>query len=486
MVPEASHRGIVMRTDSGFLDEIEQRALRYFCEQTDPVTGLTRDRAPADGSPSHAPASIAASGFALTAWCIGADRGWLDRAEAVRSALTLLRSVNRTVAQEHGWIYHFIDVHTGARVWHSEASTIDTALFLQGALLAREYLGDPEVSALVNGIYARIDWNWALNGGRTLSHGWMPGTGFLADRWDSYSELLGLYLLGIGAPANPLPAESWDAWRREPVAVFGDRRFINSPALFTHQYSHAWFDFRGKHDRYLDYWANSVDATLAQRDWCATLSARFNRWAEGLWGLTASDSARGYVSWGGPQKSADRLDGTVVPCAPGGSLPFAPQECLKALRLMIEAGGARVWGRYGFSDAFNPQTGWVSPDVIAIDAGITLLMAENLRSGFCWKFFMRAPETRRAFLLAGFEPESPGRPFESPVLAKTARGIRPMPAASGGWVLMGAGTFRAAAPDRRPASTLPGPSRDPDPLWAQSVKREDGAPAPQGWRPRAG
>jgi hypothetical protein len=419
--PAPSRPGLSMRSDSAFLDEIEWRAFRFFRDHTDPATGLTRDRAPSDGSPSRAPASIAASGFALTAWCVGVDRGWIDGETATQHALTLLRSVDRSVAQEHGWIYHFVDIHSGARMWRSEASTIDTALFLQGALLAREYLDNPEVSTLVNRIYARIDWVWALNGGRTLSHGWRPPTGFLTDRWDSYSELLGLYLLGIGAPVNPLPAECWGAWRREPVAVYGTHTFINSPALFTHQYSHAWFDFRGMHDQYVDYWENSVEATLAQREWCATLSTRFNRWSSDLWGLTASDSTRGYVNWGGPEGALDGLDGTVVPSAPAGSLPFAPQECLIALRRMLEVGGSRVWGRYGFADAFNPQTGWVSTDVIAIDMGITLAMAENLRSGFCWTYFMRAPESRRAFALTGFERESPGRPFDSPVLEKAVR-----------------------------------------------------------------
>ena len=473
LAPEASHPRIVLPSNSDLLDEIEQRAVRFFSDQTDPETGLTRDRAPSDGSPSRAPASIAASGFALTAWCIGVDRGWLDREAVTQSALTLLRFVDRSVAQEHGWIYHFINIHTGARTWRSEASTIDTTLFLQGALLAREYLDNPEVSALVNEIYARIDWNWALNGGRTLSHGWKPETGFLADRWDSYSELLGLYLLGIGAPANSLPADSWRAWRRGPVEVYGVHTFISSPALFTHQYSHAWFDFRGQHDQYVDYWENSVDATLAQREWCATLSTRFNRWSGGLWGLTASDSARGYVDWGGPENSTDRLDGTVVPCAPGGSLPFAPQECLRALRQMLEVGGERVWGRYGFADAFNPQTGWVSPDVIAIDVGITLAMAENLRSGFCWKYFMRAPETRRAFALTGFERDSPRRPFNSPVFAKAAREIRRVQAISSGRGVAVTRTSRAVRPDQQPGSTLRGPIERPNPVWPLPAKPED-------------
>ena len=389
--------------DAVFLDDLQARAFRYFDEHSDPVTGLTRDRAPADGSASDAPASIAASGFALTSWCIAAHRGWVPRETIVLRTRTALRFILEHVQHERGWIYHFINIRTGERMWNSEASTIDTALFLKGALMAREYLDDAEVRSLVDKLYARIDWVWALNGGRTLTHGWRPETGFLPYRWDSYCELLGLYLLGIGAPANALPADSWNAWER-PVASYGRRTFIHFPPLFAHQYAHAWFDFRGKRDRYADYWKNSVDATLAQRDWCANLGTTFNHWSRNFWGVTASDSAKGYVDWGGPVSGEERLDGTVVPCAPGGSLPFAPRECLGTLQQMRAIGGESVWGRYGFADAFNPQTGWVSPDIIAIDVGITLIMAENLRSEFVWKHFMRAPEARRGLALAGFRP----------------------------------------------------------------------------------
>ncbi|MGC4074556.1 MAG: glucoamylase family protein [Nibricoccus sp.] len=389
--------------DGAFLDDLQLRSLRYFDEHSDPVTGLTRDRAPIDGSASEAPASVAATGFALTAWCIGEQRGWLSHDEVVTRARRVLHFVHDHVEHEHGWLYHFVNVHTGKRVWLCEASTIDTALFLKGAILAREYLRDPEVTRLVNKLYARIDWRWALNNGATLTHGWRPETGFIAHRWDSYSELLGLYLLGIGAPSNALPATAWNAWRRGPVVTYGSRTFIHYPPLFAHQYAHAWFDFRGKRDHYADYWQNSVDATLAQRDWCADLAQKFTLWSRTLWGVTASDSARGYMDWGGPTGGSERLDGTLVPCAPGGSLPFAPRECLDSLRNMRAIGGDRVWGRYGFADAFNPQTGWVSHDVIAIDVGITLVMAENLRSEFVWRHFMRAPEARRGLALAGFK-----------------------------------------------------------------------------------
>ncbi|HVU25988.1 MAG TPA: glucoamylase family protein [Opitutus sp.] len=404
--------------DAALLDEIEHRAVRYFEEQTDPDTGLTHDRANADGlGVNESPASIAATGFALTAWCIADARGWVPPGEALRRVKTVLRFVAHGAAEEHGWIYHFLDASTGERAWNCEASTIDTALFLSGAISARQYFDEPEVTALVNAIYRRVNWRWALNGGRTLTHGWRPETGFIHSRWDSYAELMGLYLLGIGAPANELAPESWEAWRREPVVSFKGRKFIEAGPLFTHQYAHAWFDFRGQRDEHADYWVNSVEATLAQRDWFAQLGNRFHGWSRDLWGLTASDSAHGYTAWGGPDGfDPDEVDGTVVPCAPGGSVPFAPAECLAALRQMRQVGGAKVWRRYGFVDAFNPQTGWASQDVIGIDQGITLLMAENYRSGLVWKVFMDAPEVRLGMRLAGFRPEVP----EVPVVTRLA------------------------------------------------------------------
>ncbi len=389
------------QTDTALLDEMERRAVMFFVDQSDPHTGLTRDRAPNHLHAAHAPASTAATGFALSAWCIADDRGWLADGEAIRRVRTTLQFAAYLLPNEHGWFYHFVDPSTGRRAPYSEVSTIDTALFLQGAIFAREYFGDPEINALVDRIYRRIDWQWARNGGASLSMGWKPETGFLAARWNSYSELMGLYLLGMGAPAHGLPAAAWEAWLRPQVTIAG-RTFIDCGPLFTHQYAHAWFDFRGVHDRHADYWRNSVNATLAQRTWSAAQQTRYSHWSANLWGLTASDGPHGYMAWGTPAYGDDYSDGTVVPCAPGGSLPFAPRECLTALHQMRTTGGAAVWGRYGFADAFNPQTGWVSPDVIGIDLGITLVMAENLRSGLVWNTFMRAPEVQRGMQAAGF------------------------------------------------------------------------------------
>lgn len=386
--------------DNQLLEDIQKRGVLYFAEHSNFETGLTHDRASNTGSDSKAPASIAATGFALSAWCIADARGWLPPGYAVERVRTTLRFVANHTEHERGWFYHFIDARTGRRAWNSEASTIDTTLFLQGAIQAREYFRDAETTKLVNEIYGRIDWRWALNGGKTLTHGWLPESGFIPYRWDSYSELMGLYLLGIGAPQNPLPADTWDAWRR-PKAEYAGRTFIMGGPLFTHQYAQAWFDFRGLQDAYADYWQNSVEATLAQRDWFAKQREQY--WSNDVWGLTASDSARGYRAWGTPGHDTES-DGTLVPCAPGGSLPFAPRECLDVLERMRAIGGKALWGRYGFADAFNPETGWTAPDVIGINVGITLIMAENLRTGMVWDTFMRAPEVQRGMDLAGFKP----------------------------------------------------------------------------------
>lgn len=410
-------RNALTASDTVFLNEVQRRAVLYFLEQSDPRTGLTHDRAPASGLRSKAPSSCAATGFALTAYCIADSRGWLAAGEALRRTRQALQFVAEHHAHERGLLYHFVDAATGVRKWKSEASTIDTALFLKGAIFAREYLRDAEVTRLVDQIYNRIDWRWALNGGTTLSHGWLPESGFIPYRWDSYSELMGMYLLGIGAEKNALPAEAWHAWRRGPLATHAGRTFIQCGPLFTHQFAHGWFDFRGVRDAHADYWQNSVDATLAQRAWSAQQSKRFQHWSADMWGLTASDGPRGYIAWGTPDHEPDRSDGTLVPCAPAGSLPFAPRECITALKRMREIGGEKLWGRYGFADAFNPQTGWIASDVIGIDQGITLVMAENLRSELVWDIFMRAPEVQRGMQLAGFTEDK-----TKPVLAKAKDG----------------------------------------------------------------
>jgi hypothetical protein len=397
-----SHRVQLSPEDHALLEDLQRAISRFFWEAASPYTGLVKDRSRADGQDPRDVASIAATGFGLTALCIADRRSYLDSKKVRERVLAALRFLVR-MPNQHGFYFHFVNLHTAERVWQCEVSTIDTAILLCGVLTCRQYFEDAEIRRLATEIYERVDWPWMLNGGKTLSHGWKPESGFLKARWDSYCELMMLYLLGLGSSTYPLPAETWHAWKR-PLWNYEDMRYVGSEApLFVHQYSHAWFDFRGKRDRYADYFENSVVATGVHRDWCIGLNKRFPHFGPDLWGITASDSAGGYVVWGGPPTMGP-LDGTLVPCAAGGSIPFLPQETTRVLRTMRERFGKKVWKRYGLVDAFNPQTNWYNPDVIGIDLGIMLLMAENARSGFVWETFMKSPEAQRALERAGFRP----------------------------------------------------------------------------------
>lgn len=385
-----------------FLDELQRASFRYFWEAADPNTGLVKDRSKADGPDVREVASVAATGFGLSALCIAHEREFVPRQDIERRVLATLRFLWTGLPHEHGFFYHFINMRSGERVWKCELSTIDSAILFCGVLTAQQHFTNSEIRRLATQIYERVDWPWMLVESNLLCHGWKPETGFLKARWNEYCELMMLYLLAIGSPTHPIPPESWKAWNR-PVFEYKGVKYINPKApLFVHQYSHAWFDFRGKRDQFADYYENSVVATKAHRFFCMNLRERFSHFSEDLWGITASDSAKGYTAWGGPPEHG-KIDGTVVPCAAGGSLPFLPNETLKVLRTMRERYGDKVWKRYGFVDAFNPETRWYNPDVIGIDVGITLLMAENLRTGFVWKTFMKNPEMRRAMELAGFK-----------------------------------------------------------------------------------
>ena len=396
---------------------MEHREFRYFWEQSDPHTGLVLDRARADGAPSDAhhliPASIAATGFGLTAICIAAERHWVSDEDARERTRTTLRFFAERAAQEHGWYYHWLDQKTGTRVWQSEVSSIDSALLLAGILTARQaFQSDAEIVRLANLIYDRVDFPWMLNGSpNLLDHGWTPEKGFLPYRWNDYSEETLLYILAIGSRAHPITPDAWYAWER-PGMVYDGFTYIGRGPLFTHQYSQAWVDYRRRREirgGHVDYFQNSIAATRAHRAFCMSLAKTFPGYSENIWGISASDSVKGYVAWGGPPPDP-RIDGTVVPSAAGGSLMFTPDISFPAVRAMIELGknksGSQIFGRYGLIDAFNPNTGWIDPDVIGIDVGITLLSAENLRSGHVWKWFMANPEASRAMDLIGLQPES--------------------------------------------------------------------------------
>jgi hypothetical protein len=400
--PSGSTAGatVLSAEDDQFLNDVEKANFLFFWEQGNPKTGMVKDRCNVHNTNQAAAASIAATGFGLTALCIGDQRGFISTSAALERVFATLRFLWKKLPNHRGFFYHFANPETGERMFDSEVSSVDTAILLCGVLTCREHFRHPAVAQLADLIFARVDWTWLSEDTSLLTHGWTPEIGFLPSRWDYYSELMMMYLLGMGAAAHPLKEETWNAWKRLTFEYDGMRYIGSFAPLFVNQYSQAWFDFRGQRDKYADYFQNSVIATEVHRRFCVELGKQFPDYSDDLWGITASDYEHGYVAWGGPPATGP-IDGTVVPSAAGGSLPFLPAATMRVLKT-IRNRYPSAWSQYGFVNAFNPLNSWYDSDVIGIDTGIILLMAENLRTGFVWETFMKTPEARRGMERAGF------------------------------------------------------------------------------------
>ncbi len=428
-------------------DDLQQRTFQWFWDTANPANGLVPDRHP---TPSFS--SVAAVGFGLTAYPIGVEKGYITRAQARERTLTTLRFFRNApqgdaktgVAGYKGFFYHFLDMKTGQRYENVELSTIDTALFIAGALFAQSYFDreepdEVEIRRLAAELYARVDWKWAANKQSAVALGWRPDAGFIKYDWTGYSEAMLLYVLALGSPQpeHALGPEAWKVWtstyERSWSAPF-DRPHLTFPSLFVHQYSHVWIDFRGIRDEYMrgkgfDYFENSRRATYAQRDYAMQNPLKCKGYGADVWGLTASDGPADQVldyngrklqfrSYAARGMGIDHYDDcTIVPTAAAGALPFAPEITIPAVVQMKERYGDFIYGRYGFLDAFNPSfqykiklqhgkvvpgKGWVAGDYLGIDQGPILAMAENYRNDFVWRVMRTNPAIRTGLIRAGF------------------------------------------------------------------------------------
>jgi hypothetical protein len=420
-----------------FLDQLQRDTFQFFWEASPAETGLTPDRAPGPHD-----SNVAAVGFALTSYVVGVERGYVARADAAARTLATLEMLWRApqgsaaegVSGYQGLFYHFLDTTRGVRAGRSELSTIDTALLMAGVLSSQAYFDredetERSIRLLADRLYRRVDWAWASSPRHRplLSMGWSPGSGFIDVDWSGYNEAMLLYVLALGSPTHPVEPQAWEAWTRsyQWESSHGPPHVSFAP-LFGHQYSHVWIDFRGIQDRYMraresDYFTNSVHATYANRAYCIANPGRWKGYDELTWGLTASDGPlespdpqglgggpfHGY--WArGAHPSGD--DGTIAPTAAGGSVPFAPDVAIPTLVSFRERFGDRIYGKYGFKDAFNlsypgkpgaPQ-GWFDDSYLGIDQGPILLMIENYRTGLVWDLFKKSPYVVDGLRRAGF------------------------------------------------------------------------------------
>jgi hypothetical protein len=436
---------LASRRADAFLDTLERRTFQWFWDTTDPRTGLTPDR-----WPSRTFSSVAAIGFALTAYPIGAERGYVTRSAAAERTLSTLRFLWQLpqgesvtgVAGYKGFFYHFLDFEKGLRFEKVELSTIDTSLLLAGALFCQSYFADTArvetaVRAYADSLYRRVEWTWPRNRAPAINMGWKPEDGFLPFDWRGYDEAMIVYVLALGSPTHAVDPAAWADWTRTyQWHEFYGQPHVNFAPLFGHQYSHVWVDFRGIRDAYMrgrgiDYFENSRRAAVAQRAYAMDNPYRWAGYGPNEWGLTASDGpldrpvtvdgiSRVFFTYAarGAAWNEIRDDGTIAPTAAGGSVAFAPEIAIPALIAMREKYGDRVFATYGFLDAFNatfprtgltPQTGtvipgvaWFDSDYLGLDQGPIIAMVENYRTGLVWRVMRGNPYIRAGLRRAGF------------------------------------------------------------------------------------
>ena len=411
--------------------ELQRVTFDYFLEYGNEANGLI-----ADNSRDDSPCSITAVGLALAAYPVAVERRYLSREEAVARTLTTLRFLrdsNQSTAPEatgyKGFYYHFLEMDSGQRHAGSELSTIDTTFLIAGALAAAQYFDrensrEREIREVADTLYRRIDWQWALDGGRLVRMGWYPEEGYHEARWYGYTEALLLYALGLGSPTYPLMPDSYGAWLEgyEWQTHYGIEAVYASP-LFIHQLSHVWIDFRKIQDRYMldkgiDYFENSRRATQIQQRYAMENPENFEGYGEWVWGITASDGPGemvkvvdgierrfwGYMARGAP---GGPDDGTLSPWGVVASLPFAPEIVVPTVEYYDEHFPFMI-SDYGFKCSFNPtfpsgEQGWVSQGYYGLDQGPIVLMIENSFSGQPWRLMRRCPYLVAGLRRAGFE-----------------------------------------------------------------------------------
>jgi hypothetical protein len=432
-------------SDAALLDDLAERTFRFFWETAHPRSGLTPDR-----WPTRSFASVAAMGFGLTAYAIGAERGFVSREAARDRTLAALRFVAglpqgpepRGRAGYRGFFYHFLDPETGLRFEKVELSTMDTALLLAGALSAAGYFdrdepAEREIRETAEALYRRVEWPWAQERPPLLAMGWHPETGFIEADWRGYNEGMLVYLLALGSPTHPIAPEAWEAWARTyRLLGFQGQSYVAFAPLFGHHYTHVFVDFRGIRDAPmrrlgLDYFENSRRAALAQRAWAIANPRGWRGLGPGVWGITACDGPidaelpyegekRRFFTYAGRGVGADFVldDGTIAPTGAAASLPFVPAEATAAVRALREGYGEHLYSTYGFRDALNPSfrfadvtlrhgrvvpgVGWFDTDHLGIDQGPILAMLENHRSGLVWRVLRGNPHLVRGLERAGF------------------------------------------------------------------------------------
>jgi hypothetical protein len=424
--------------DDALLDLVQRQTARYFWEGAHPVSGLARDRQKTTGDPDNDLVTIGGSGFGIMAIIVGVQRCWIDRTAAL-GRLHVMLDLLENAPRYHGMFAHFINGRTGDTIPFRRkddgADLVETTFLFQGLICARQYFagGTPEENRLrgrVNALLSQAEWNWFTRGGRQLMWHWSPNHGWAMNSpIEGWNECLLTFVLAAGSPHHRIDPEAYHEGFAKGSGFHNGRDHDGivlplgmnhgGPLFFAH-YSFCGLDPRGLIDRHADYWDQNVRHTRINYRHCVANPHGHRGYGPDCWGLTASHGPTGYVA-----HAPDRDLGVITPSAALSSFAYAPTEAMQALRGFLTKPRNRIWGRFGFVDAFCEDRDWYSRTYLAINQGPTVAMIENHRTGLLWELFMSAPEICLGLARLGFttahpqaSPDAFGPPEHPPAITE--------------------------------------------------------------------
>jgi hypothetical protein len=402
---------VLQLTDEKLLDLVQHQTLKYFYEYGHPDSGMARER---NTSPDTV--TTGGTGFGLMAMVVGMDRGFITRQEGV-ARISKIVGFLETCDRFHGAWPHWLSGSTGKVIPFSPkdngADLVETAFLVQGMITVREYMKDvfPEEKELkerIDTLWQEVEWDWFTRGGEEVLYWhWSPDY-----EWEmnhpirGHNETLITYVLAASSPTHSIDSMAYhNGYARNGEIVNGSEYYgiklplgeeLGGPLFFAH-YSFLGLNPRNLQDQYADYWEQNVNHTLINRQYCIENPKHYKGYSADCWGLTASDDQQFY----GAHSPTNDL-GVITPTAAISSIPYTPEYSLKAIRHFYYEYGDKLWGEYGFHDAFNLTDNWWADSYLAIDQGPMVVMIENYRSGLPWYLFMSAPEIIHGLQKLGF------------------------------------------------------------------------------------
>ncbi len=403
---------------------VEQQTFEYFWNGAELNSGLGRERINVDGIYPQNDKDVVTtggSGFGIMAILTGIHRGFITRKEGV-ARLGRITKFLETADRFHGAWPHWLYGATGKVKPFSQkddgGDIVETAFLVQGLLCARQYLKDgnkneKKLASRIDKLWKEVDWNWYRNGQNVLYWHWSPDYGWQMNfPIHGYNECLIAYILAASSPTHGVPAAVYhEGWAengkiKSPVEKFGYTLQLHHQGapdggpLFWAHYSYLGLDPHGLKDQYADYWKENINQALINYEWCVKNPLNYKGYGPDSWGLSSSYSIKGYA---GHAPSEERDLGVIAPTAAISSIPYTPEKSIDAVKHWYADMKDKLWGEYGFYDAFSETADWYPQKYLAIDQGPQVVMIENYRSGLLWKLFMSCPEIQQGLKKLGFE-----------------------------------------------------------------------------------